>query len=509
MNDDRQSLIQYYEQLPVAVYLCDRNDMLIAYNNAAASLFDISPLVGSQDWYPAIQKFDQDGNRIDATNMPVTREIRVNSNKALHEVRFRMVNGTDRFLLVSSAGIRDKFGNYEGAIHTISDVTSQRSSERQQQLLAAIVDSSEDAIIAKDLQGKITSWNRGAEQIFGYTAAEAIGKDIALIIPDDRIAEEKQIISAIKAGKKVKHFETIRRSKAGLAIPVSLTISPVRDLEGRIVGASKIARDITTQKKAEEQIKAYTSHLEEMVAKRTAELDEALQTEKELGQLKSRFVSMASHEFRTPLSSIKLSSALIEKYALPYTDVHIAKHTGKIKSAVNELSAILGDFLSLEKLESGKIVVSLSIFDLRDFCSETANEMQLLAKPGQQVIYEHSGLSDTVELDQHLLKNCLNNLLSNAIKYSGENTTIFMQTKINISKCILSVTDHGIGIPEADKPHLFSAFFRAGNTGTIQGTGLGLNIVARYADLMHGDVQFESHPDCGTTFTLRLPLNRN
>ncbi|QTE38858.1 PAS domain-containing sensor histidine kinase [Mucilaginibacter gossypii] len=505
MNDEQATFIQYYEQLPVAVYLCDRNDLLIAYNKAAATLFEIEPLKGNDDWYPTLTKYDQEGHLINTNYKPLTTGLRARKDIVRQEIRFQLSSGADCYILVSSVAVRDKDGNYDGSIHTLSDITTQRRYEKQQALLAAIVGSSEDAIIAKDLYGQITSWNRGAERIFGYKPHEVIGKHVGLIIPNDKLTEEKRIIRAIRSGKTVEHFETLRKTNAGVIIPTSLTISPIRDARDRIIGASTIARDISRQKKAEEQIKNYTLHLEDMVARRTAELNLSLQKEKELGLLKSRFVSMASHEFRTPLSAVKLSASLIGKYAETYHDLNIIKHTDKIKNAVNDLSAILGDFLSLEKLESGKISISASEFNLAEFCREIILEMQMLAKPGQKLIYTHSGRFEMVTLDQQLLKNCLNNLLSNAIKYSGEDTLIRLDTELNSKECSLSVTDQGIGIPEADKAHLFSAFFRASNTGTTQGTGLGLNIVARYVGLMNGAIKFESQPGFGTIFTLRFP----
>lgn len=505
MTADHLSLIQFYEKLPVAVYICDRDDILVEYNSAAAALFGITPSIGSKDWYPTLPKYDLDGIRIDNSYQPVTTAIRTNTNGHRQEIRFSLTDGTDRNVLVSSVAIWDEFENYDGAIHTLNDLTALRYSEGRQSLLASIVNSSEDSIITKNLDGRITSWNHGAERLFGYSAVEAIGQYINLIIPPERLAEEKRIIKAINEGKKVEHFETIRRTKAGRDVPISLTVSPVRDIRGVIVGASKIARDITRQKQAEDELKTYATHLEDVVATRTIELTQALHKEKELGQLKSRFVSMASHEFRTPLSAIKLSASLIEKYALPYEDQQIAKHIGKIKNSVNDLAAILGDFLSLEKLESGKIDVSITEFDVTGFCRETASEMQLLAKRGQKLVYNHSGITNLVTLDQQLLKNCLHNLLSNAIKYSGEETLITLNTELSEGECRLSVSDQGIGIPEADQPHMFSAFFRAGNTGTIQGTGLGLNIVARYTGLMSGTIDFKSEPCRGTTFTLYLP----
>jgi len=174
---------------------------------------------------------------------------------------------------------------------------------------------------------------------------------------------------------------------------------------------------------------------------------------------------------------------------------------------VSSLTIILNDFLSLEKLEAGKEEVSYKEFDLVKFSEEIAEEMQLMAKQNQNIIYQHTGTKGTVRLDEKLLKNCINNLITNAIKYSGENTFIDFTTEINDKHCIITVKDNGIGIPEADQKHLFEAFFRAHNTGTIPGTGLGLNIVTRYAELMNGKVDFKSVINQGTLFTISFPLS--
>ncbi|MGN6394426.1 MAG: PAS domain S-box protein [Mucilaginibacter sp.] len=504
MTNGHLSYIRYYEDLPVAVYVCDRDDALVGYNTAAASLLGIKPLKGSTDWYPSLQKFDEEGRSVNARYKPVTIAIKASPGSHQQELRFRLSDGTDRYILVSSVAIRDEHGNYDGAIHTLTDLTALRHFESQQFLLASIVNSSADAIITKDLDDHITSWNKGAEELFGYAASEAIGKHISLIIPAERLTEEKRIIKAISKGKKIQRFETMRKTKSGHLVPVSVTASPVLNAQGKIIGAAKILRDISRQKHTEEQLKNYTTHLEDTVKKRTKELDQALNKERELGQLKSRFVSMASHEFRTPLSSVKLSASLIEKYAQPYANQQISKHITKIKNSVDDLSAILGDFLSLEKLESGKVTTSPAKFEITDFCQEITAEMQLLARHGQKLVYHHQGPGALVVLDQQLLKNCMHNLLSNAIKYSGEGTQISLSTELRNGQLSLSVSDQGIGIPEADQRHLFSPFFRAGNTGTIQGTGLGLNIVARYMGLMNGTIDFKSEPGRGTTFTLHF-----
>jgi two-component system sensor kinase FixL len=237
------------------------------------------------------------------------------------------------------------------------------------------------------------------------------------------------------------------------------------------------------------------------------EVSLSLEKEKELSLLKSRFVSIASHEFRTPLTSVQLSVSLIEKYAEPFNTPNIVKHVGKIKSAVGNLTSILNDFLSLEKLESGMQQPIYNDFDLVQFAEVITEEMQLLAKQNQNIIYQHTGTIGTVWLDQNLLKNCIVNLINNAIKYSGENTFIGFTTEINKRACIITVSDNGIGIPEADQKHLFEAFFRAHNTGTIPGTGLGLNIVARYTNLMNGKIDFKSDVNQGALFTITFPIS--
>ena len=228
----------------------------------------------------------------------------------------------------------------------------------------------------------------------------------------------------------------------------------------------------------------------------------AYQKEHAESQLKSRFVSMASHEFRTPLSSIQLSASLIEKYLNGTENQKILKHTAKIKGSVENLTTILNDFLSLERLEGGKIEAVFEDFNLVELCEGIKEDLGFMAKPGQTLAYHHRGAETRVELDKNLLRNCLINLVSNAIKYSGEDTTIQINTEINDKGCTISVTDNGIGIPETDQEKLFEPFFRAGNTSNISGTGLGLNIVSRYVKLMNGTLSFASKLNKGSTFIL-------
>ncbi|MDV7699273.1 HAMP domain-containing histidine kinase [Chryseobacterium soli] len=218
--------------------------------------------------------------------------------------------------------------------------------------------------------------------------------------------------------------------------------------------------------------------------------------------MKIHFVSMASHEFRTPLSSIQLSVVLIEKY-LPISDsAQILKHLHKIKNAIAGLNSILNDFLSLEKLDVGIVKPHYGSFDIVEFSEELTEEMQLITKKGQIIIYQHTGPDREIHIDQNLLRNCLINLMTNAIKYSGEHTRIEFSTEINKEEYIFTIKDNGLGIPEEDHSSIFYPFFRAHNIDNIPGTGLGLTIVLRYVDLMSGKVHFESKQGAGTQFTL-------
>jgi two-component system, LuxR family, sensor kinase FixL len=389
-------------------------------------------------------------------------------------------------------------------------------------LLIAIIENAIDGIITIDERGCIESINPAACKLFEYTPAEVIGKNVSMLMPPPDKEQHDQYLHRyqqtghahiIGIGREVKGLK-----KNGDIFPFRLGISQVQ-YSGRKIYTGFI-HDLSREKEAENQLKEYTAHLEELVAERTQSLNatvEALQKakeevsfslekEKELGLLKSRFVSIASHEFRTPLTSVQLSVSLIERYAEPFNSPNISKHVGKIKSAVVNLTSILNDFLSLEKLESGKQEPVYHDFNLVGFSEAITEEMQVLAKKNQNIIYQHTGTKSTIRLDQNLLKNCIVNLITNAIKYSGVNSFIGFTTEINERECIITISDNGIGIPEADQKHLFEAFFRAHNTGDIPGTGLGLNIVARYVDLMNGSVNFKSEVNQGTLFTIIFPM---
>jgi two-component system sensor kinase FixL len=388
-------------------------------------------------------------------------------------------------------------------------------------LLKAIIDNAIDGIITINNRGIVETINPAACKLFLYTPDEVIGRNVSMLMPPPYKEQHDEYVGRYQRTHEA-HIIGIGREVTGLrkngtTFPFRLGVSEVPYADRKIFAG--FIHDLSREKEAEEQLREYAAHLEELVESRTSSLKESVSAlqqakeevssslvkEKELGQLKSRFVSMASHEFRTPLSAVQLSASLIEKYAQPYDNENIRKHVAKIKGSVGILTGILNDFLSLEKLEAGKVDVSCTAFDLVKFSEEITEELQLVAKQNQSIIYQHTGTLSTVKLDQNLLRHCVTNLIANAIKYSGENTFIEFNTEIAPLRCVITIKDNGIGIPEADQKHLFEAFFRAHNTGNIPGTGLGLNIVARYAGLMDGRVDFKSNVNQGTLFTMTFP----
>jgi signal transduction histidine kinase len=307
--------------------------------------------------------------------------------------------------------------------------------------------------------------------------------------------------------------------KEGTEFPVEISLSPFRTDNDELFVIAFII-DITRRKEAENKLKNYSIELEQQVEQRTLilseainelektkeELNDALVKEKELNDLKSRFVSMVSHEFRTPLATILSSLALVRKYGELNEREKQEKHLERIKTAVNNLTDMLNDVLSLSKLEEGRMPVIPEPADIAAFVKDIIQEMQAVTPQGQAIRYTHSGHAQPVMMDKKILRHILFNLLSNAIKFSPEKSPVEVRTELGNDMLELQIQDRGIGIADEDQKHMFERFFRAQNAVNIQGTGLGLNIVARYIDLLAGSIQLQSRLGEGTLFIIRIPI---
>ncbi|CAN5398112.1 hypothetical protein BH11BAC1_BH11BAC1_06990 [soil metagenome] len=377
-----------------------------------------------------------------------------------------------------------------------------------------------EGILVVNEKGVIIRINPSAEMLFEYDRGELIGKKIESLVPAR--LEEKHNMHRSKYSENPHArsmglgIELFGLKKDGTEFPVEISLSPYSNPEGKFVIAFII--DITLRKEAETHLKNYSADLEKQVIKRTLILEEAidelektkrnlnnaLEKEKELNELKSRFVSMASHEFRTPLATILSSVSLVAKYGEMNEKEKQSKHISRIKTSINDLTDILNDFLSVGKLEEGKVECSPENFNIREFITSIITEMQSLAKENQHIQYSHTG-SETVSLDKKLLKNILFNLISNAIKFSPEGKPVDVQTDFTNARVKIQVRDYGMGISDNDQEHLFERFFRGHNATHVQGTGLGLSIVLKYVELMNGAIAFESKEKKGTTFTIRFP----
>ncbi|MBD66018.1 MAG: PAS domain-containing sensor histidine kinase [Halobacteriovoraceae bacterium] len=390
-------------------------------------------------------------------------------------------------------------------------------------------------IIIADPSGGIVGINPFAESMFGYDAGELINKKIEVLLPAKLKTKHIQLRNNYMSQPtnrpmgEGRDLKAVKKNGAEFYVEVSLSFFK-DDNELRVVS---FINDITESKKNRDALKAYSVELERKVDDRTRDLSDALielnhvnkdleqqiikrkeieaqvraafEKEKELNDLKSRFVSMASHEFRTPLGGILSSTSLIKKYIDKGMIEKCDKHINTIKSSVNNLTSILNDFLSLDKLEQGLVGAEAHHFSAKVELEKIIGEIENTLADEITIDFQFQGEDKKVYQDPKILKNILLNLISNAVKYSDHSKKIVISSVFNDNLWSISVQDFGIGIPQVDQEKLFSRFHRASNVTHIQGTGLGLSIVKKYLDFISGKIEFSSVENEGTTFTITLP----
>jgi PAS domain S-box-containing protein len=340
--------------------------------------------------------------------------------------------------------------------------------------------------------------NHGALLNTGYTLEELRKMTPVTIKPEFNKTTFKALLKPLADGKKQKlEFETVHKRKEGSTYPVEVHLQLSSIGQEKVYVA--IILDITERK-------AYTQNLEGIVAERTEQLEEALAKEKELGELKTKFLSLVSHEFKTPLSSILTSTTLLTKYTKTDQQDKRDKHLNTIKGKIKYLDNILNDFLSVERLESGKVNYKFSTFPLSKVVNEVVYDSNMLLKEGQKIQYPQQIDDVVLEFDEKILELVLSNLVHNAIKYSPENSKIDIQVKKRKKDLSVAIIDKGIGIPKKEQKFIFDRYFRAGNALNTQGTGIGLNIAKRHLENLGGDIIFQSTENKGTKFEIQIPI---
>lgn len=400
--------------------------------------------------------------------------------------------------------------------------------------LVSLFEYATEGFVVTGPRGDIILINPSACRMFGYSSDQLLGQKIEILIPNQYRRGHVPLREGFyrdPANRVMGHGRDLRGQKRdGTQFPVEVSLSTYVLDDERYVTAFIVdishrkeieANMLQQQKQLEnvtEELRNLNAELEMKVEERTVilkealqqleqsqlELSEALDKEKQLNEIKSRFVSMASHEFRTPLSTILSSAALLSRYSKTEEQAQRERHIGKIKDSVKHLNDLLEDFLSLGKLDEGKVGTAIGEFDLTKVMEDTIEEMNGLLKEGQSIKYQHEGPTVVVS-DKKMLRNILINIISNALKFSEPHSEISVRTHVSGGKATIVVKDRGIGMSQDDNTHLFSSFFRGKNAQNIQGTGLGLHIVKRYLDLLQGGVILESELNVGTTVTISIP----
>ncbi len=381
-----------------------------------------------------------------------------------------------------------------------------------QSRLAAIVANSNDAIIGNDLNGVVTSWNKAAEKIFGYSAEQALGHTLAeLIVPGERKPEEHHILDSLRNGMDVPHFTTRRLRRDGSQFDASVMVSPIRDKKGRVVGAAKIVRDITEQKRNEARILELNSNLEAQVAQRTAELRQATHVAEQANRAKSEFLANMSHEIRTPMNAVLGLCYLLEKQDLAAVSRDMVH---KIHNAGRSLLGIINDILDFSKIEANRLVIESVPFRLTDVLDNLANIMASAVgdKPVEVVVSPVPPGTDYLKGDALRLGQVLINLAGNAIKFTESGEVVVSTELIDMdsetARLRFTVRDTGIGIAPDKQASIFNAFTQA-NTSTTRsfgGTGLGLTISRRLVEMMNGQLSVASKPGEGSQFSFDIPF---
>jgi PAS domain S-box-containing protein len=388
------------------------------------------------------------------------------------------------------------YGGHEAICIVVRDITERKQTEEVRSRLAAIVDSSDDAIIGKTLEGIITNWNRGAEKIYGYSAEEAVGRPISMLVPAYLPDEIPEILKKISLGEGIIHYETVRVTKGGRRLDVSLTISPIKDSQGNIVGASTIARNITERKQAEEEIRLLNEQLEQRVRQRTAQLEEA---NKEL----ESFSYSVSHDLRAPLRHIGGFAELLQKKAASTLDEAGQRYLETILDSAKHAGVLIDNLLTFSRM--GRAELHRADVDMNRLVRQVLDDLKL-ETAGRSIDWQIGELPE-VQGDPSMLQLVMTNLLSNAVKYTHnrDEAVIEVGSKSDGDEAVFFVSDNGVGFDMQYVDKLFGVFQRLHRAEEFEGTGIGLANVQRIVNRHGGRTWAEGSVGSGATFYFSLP----
>jgi len=421
-----------FDDLPTAVYTVDRDGYITSFNKAAVELWGRAPVLGVDLWFSSVNIYDADGRRLAYENCPLARCLQTGASVDVFEIIIERPDGTRRNVLPHPVPSFNASGKLTGAVNTLVDITEQRIVESRQTTLAAIIESSHDAIIGKNLDGIIHSWNNGATEIFGYSEQEALGRHVKILIPEDHLYEEEIIIHKIRKGEKIDQYETVRRNKAGELLVVSLTVSPIKDRSGRITGASKIVRNITRQKLLEDRKVAY----DQAVKARNETSHFARQLNDVLEEERKRISRELHDEFGQRLIALKMSLGVLSQSenSIAEQDELITSMREDLDKAIQSVRKIATELRPsiIDTLGLGSSIEWLAMDFRRKFkvnCLVTVEDKEIVVAKSMAICY---------------FRIC-QEALTNVIKHSGADQVKIQLKKTN-NALVLTIEDNGRGM---------------------------------------------------------------
>jgi len=481
---------QMLDALPAAIYTTDTKGRITHFNPACVEFSGRTPELGSDHWCVSWKLFHPDGRPMPHDECPMAVALKTGRVIRGAEAIAERPDGTRVWFVPHPTPLFDDKGNIIGGINMLMDITERKQAEAATARLAAIVECSDDAIISKDLNGIIASWNNGAQRLFGYTAEEVIGKPVTVLIPSDHVDEEPGILDRIRRGQRIEHYETVRQRKNGDLIDISLTVSPVKDDSGRIIGAAKVARDITGRKQAENALK---------IAREQTEA---------ASSAKDRFLAVLSHELRTPLTPVMMVIAAMDMN--PDLAPDIRDDIAMIRRNLELEARLIDDLLDLSRVTAGKLRLSMEMVDVNSAVRHVCETCRpFILEKGIHLHCDSSAHAYHVMADPTRFQQILWNLVKNAAKFTPERGDIYVSvSKTDADRVRVRVRDTGVGIASEVLPKIFDAFEQGDASVTRQfgGMGLGLAISKALAEMHHGTIRAESGgAGAGSTFTVELP----